>query len=395
LADLRWERYDAAMSPSIWLAAMLATESPYLAENERSEAINNVELKAHVYRLASPEFMGRKGPGGVRASEHIAEAFKKIGLKSAFGDSYFQPIPWLLADDKNPKSIGRNVAGMIEGADPQLRDEWIVVAAHFDHLGIQNDQLFPGADDNASGVAMLIEVAERFALQKAKPKRTVLFVSFDLEEQALQGSAHFAAHPPRDFGKLKAFLVADLLGRSMGGLDEFVFALGSETADALRTTVTEVKPEAGLSVGRLGADLVGTRSDYGPFRDRKVPFVFFTTGTHRDYHRHTDTADRIDYAKLGRISRWIGDITLRLADEPNAPVWSPRTDPDLVEAETVHRLLARLLERPKDFPLNADQKAAVTGARDRLKEIIGRGKVTEEERTWLVRTARALMVSVF
>lgn len=374
---------------------MLAANSPYVAENERSEAITDAELKAHVYRLASPEFMGRKGPGGVRASEHIADAFKKIGLKPAFGDSYFQPIPWLLSDGANPQTIGRNVAGLIEGSDPQLRDEWIILAAHFDHLGIQNNWMYPGADDNASSVAMLLEVAERFALQKSKPKRTVLFVSFDLEEQGLQGSAHFAVHPPRDFAKLKAFLVADLIGRSMGGLDETAFALGSESADALRAAVSDVKPDPALSIGRLGADLVGTRSDYGPFRDRKVPFLFFTTGTHRDYHKPTDTADRIDYAKLGRISRWIGDITQRLADEPSAPVWSPRTDTDLVEAETVHRLLARVLERPKDFPLNADQKAAVTGARDRLKEIIGRGTVTAEERAWLVRTARALMVSVF
>jgi hypothetical protein len=395
LAESSPRRYDAAMFPSIWLAAMLAAESPFAAENERSEAINRPELKAHVYRLASPEFMGRKGPGGVRASEHIAEAFKRIGLKPAFGDSYFQPIPWLLADDKNPKSIGRNVAGMIPGSDPQLRDEWIILAAHFDHLGIQNDRMYPGADDNASGVAMLLEVAERFALQETKPKRTVLFISFDLEEQGLQGSAHFAAHPPRDFSKLKAFLVADLLGRSMGGLDEYVFALGSESAEALRNAVNNVKPDPGLSIGRLGADLVGTRSDYGPFRDRKVPFLFFTTGTHRDYHRPGDTAEKIDYAKLGRISRWIGDITQRLADDPNAPGWSPRTDTDLVEAETVYRLLARVLERPRDFPLNADQKAAVTSARDRLKEIIGRGSVTADERAWLVRTARALMLSVF
>lgn len=383
------------MSSSIWLAAALAFQSPFLAENERSEAIHDVELKAHVYRLASPEFMGRKGPGGVRASEHIAEVFKKIGLKPAFGESYFQAIPWLLADAKNPQSIGRNVAGMIEGSDTRLRDEWIILAAHFDHLGIQNDRMYPGADDNASGVAMLLEVAERFAMQKVKPKRTILFVSFDLEEQGLQGSSHFAAHPPRDFGKLKAFLVADLLGRSMGGLDEMAFALGSESADALRASVADVKPESGLSIGRLGADLVGTRSDYGPFRDRKIPFLFFTTGTHRDYHRPTDTAEKIDYAKLGRISRWIGDVTQQLADAPTAPVWSPRTDSDLVEAETVHRLLARVLERQKDFPLNAEQKASVTGARDRLQEIIGRGTVTADERAWLVRTARALMVSVF
>src|SRR5262249_37343983 len=154
---------------------------------------------------------------------------------------------------------------------------------------------------------MLIEVAERFALQKQRPKRTILFVSFDLEEQGLQGSTHFAAHPPLPFATLKAFLTADLLGRSMANvLDEYVLALGSESSPALRRLRPEVEPPQGLTVGRLGADLVGTnsvaaRSDYGPFRDRKVPYLFLTTGTHPDYHRPSDLPDRINYAKLAKI----------------------------------------------------------------------------------------------
>jgi hypothetical protein len=382
------------MVPSFCLAIALA--SPYASEGELSEAINAAELKAHVYRLASPEFLGRKGPGGVRASEHIATAFKKLGLAPAFGDSYFQAIPWLLSDSKGqPESIGRNVGAVLPGADPVLRDEWIILTAHFDHLGMSGQSMYPGADDNASGVAMLLEVAEHFALRKEKPKRTILFLSFDLEEQGLQGAAHFAAHPPRDFGKLKAFLVADLLGRSMASLDDAVFVLGSETADVLRTIVTELKPESGLTVGRLGADIIGTRSDYGPFRDRAVPFLFFTTGTHRDYHRPTDRPEKIDYEKLARISRWIAQITQRLADAPVAPVWAPRSDHDLDEARTVFRMLDRLLERPDDFPLSNDKRSTVTKARDRLKEIIERGQVTAEERAWLVKTARYLMVSVF
>jgi Peptidase family M28 len=381
------------MFPSYCLAAALA--APFAAEGELSEEIRAAELKAHVYRLASPEFLGRKGPGGVRASEHIAAAFKMLGLEPAFGSSYFQPIPWLLGDPGKAESIGRNVGAVLRGSDPALRDEWIILTAHFDHLGTAGELLFPGADDNASGVAMLLEVAERFALRKAKPKRTILFVSFDLEEQGLQGASHFAAHPPRPFDKLKAFLVADLLGRSMAGLDDAVFALGSESSEQLRTVVSDVKPESGLTVGRLGADLVGTRSDYGPFRDRKVPFLFFTTGTHRDYHRPTDRPEKIDYEKLARISRWIADVTQRLADDPSAPVWSPRSETDLDEARTVFRLLDRLLERSEEFPLTEEKRTVVTSARDRLRAIVGRGQVSGEERAWLVKTARYLMATVF
>src|SRR5207237_2917692 len=106
--------------------------------------------------------------------------------------------------------------------------------------------LYPRAEVNASDAAMLVEVAEAFTLQKHRPKRTIIFVAFDLEEQWLQGSVHFAARPPRPFGKLKAFLTADLIGRSMANvMDEYVYVLGSETSPGLRRLVTEVDPEAG------------------------------------------------------------------------------------------------------------------------------------------------------
>jgi hypothetical protein len=386
------------MVPTLSLLIVLAADPfPYAAaEAELSEAITEAELKAHVYRLASPEFAGRKGPGGERAARHIADTFKRIGLAPAFGDSYFQPIPWLLGGiGRESKIVGRNVGAMLPGCDPALRDEWIVLSAHFDHLGRDGDTLYPGADDNASAVAMLIEVAEHFALQKHRPKRTILFVAFDLEEQGLQGSAHFAAHPPRPFAGLKAFLTADLLGRSMGNImDEYVYVLGSETSPGLRRLVTEVAPEGGLQVGRLGADLVGTRSDYGPFRDRRVPFLFFTTGTHPDYHKPTDLPDRLDYAKLATISRWIQALTERLADGA-APAWDPQAAPDLEEARAVLVLLARALGPTKVLPLSDGQRASVQSAHDRLASIVGRGRVTPEERTWLVWTARRLLVTVF
>ncbi len=381
------------------MALLAADPFPFAREEaEVSEAITEAELKAHVYRLASPEFLGRRGPGAERAAQHLADTFKRIGLAPTFGDSYFQPIPWLLGGGQNhqPKFVGRNVGAMIPGSDPALRDEWIILSAHYDHLGQVGAAYYPGADDNASAVAMLIEVAERFALQKRQPKRTILFVSFDLEEQGLQGSAHFAAHPPLPFGKLKAFLTADLLGRSMGNvMDEYVFVLGGESSPALRRLLAEVAVPEGLKVGRLGADIVGTRSDYGPFRDRKVPFLFLTTGTHPDYHRTTDLPERVNYAKLTRISDWIHDLTQRLADEPDAPAWAPQTAPDLEEARAVLTLLNRTLERPRPAPLTGSQRTALQSARDRLAAIVERGRITAEERTWLVWTARKLLVSVF
>jgi hypothetical protein len=371
---------------------------PADAETELSEDIRVEELKAHVYRLTSPDFLGRKGPGAARASQHIADAFQRLKLKPAFGDSYFQPIPWLLADEAVKDGfVGRNVGAMLVGSDPQLKDEWILLSAHFDHLGTTKDGYFPGADDNASGVAMLLEVAERFALQKAQPRRTILFVAFDLEEAGLQGSTHLATKPPRDIGRLKAFLTADMLGRSMGNvMDEYVYAIGSETAPQLRKLIEAVKPGGGLKVGRIGADIVGTRSDYGPFRDRRVPFLFFSTGQHPDYHRPSDLPDRLDYEKLRQLCLWIADLTGHLANDDDAPVWN--TQPPLLDLEEVRTMLAlvtRALERPKKCRLTPEKIELVSGVRDRLAAILQRGQVTVAERTWIVWTARQLLLSVF
>jgi hypothetical protein len=372
---------------------------PYAAEAELSEDITAAELRAHVYRLASPEFLGRKGPGAARASRHIAEAFQRLQLKPAFGASFYQPIPSPLADEDDPNAnyIGRNVAAVLPGSDPKHADEWVLLSAHFDHLGMRGNTIYPGADDNASGVAMLLEVAERFALRKEKPKRTLVFVAFDQEETGLLGSTYFATHSPRPFRQLKAFLTADMLGRSMANvMDEYVFALGSERSPQLRSLLEEVKPPAGLSVGRLGGDLIGTRSDYGPFRDRRIPFLFFSTGPHPDYHAPSDRPERIDYEKLRRISLWISDLVERLANSETAPVWDAKgAPPDVDEARTVLVLVQRVLAQPSRCPLTVKQRELVTGVEKRLSDILARGRVTDEERAWLVNTARLLMLTVF
>lgn len=369
------------------------------AEVEVSEAIHVRELRAHVNRLASPEFLGRQGPGAARAARYIAEAFKRCGLKPAFGGSYYQPIPSKLEDGSTPEAsyLGRNVVAVIPGADPKLKDEWVVLSAHLDHVGRKNGRLYPGADDNASGVAMLLEVAEQFALRAVKPRRTLVFAAFDLEEVGLLGSTHFVCHPPFPIRSLKAALTADMLGRSMANvMDEYLFVLGSERSPKLRQLVQEVAPEEGLKVGRLGADLIGTRSDYGPFRDRKVPFLFFSTGQHPDYHRPTDLPDRIDYQKLRRASVWIAGLLDRLAQDDDAPVWDDKEPKnDLEEIRTILVLVRRVLARPEIIPLTAKKREMVGGVEGRLDKIVKSGEVTSDDRSWLLWSARLLLATVF
>ena len=391
------------VSPCIFViltTVLRLTSEPlvYAAEAEQSAAIHVEELKAHVYRLASKDFLGRRGVGAARASQHIAAAFEQLKLQPAFDGSYFLSIPYLLADDPTDKNsfLGRNVAAVLPGSDPKLKDEWIVLSAHFDHLGVRDGVMYPGADDNASSVAMLLEVAEQFALRQEKPRRTILFVAFDQEEAGLLGSRHFAAHPPRDLRKLRCFVTADMLGRSMANLmDEYVFALGSESAARLRQLVDEVPYDRGLKVGRLGADLIGTRSDYGPFRDRRIPFLFLSTGQHPDYHQPTDTPEKIDYVRLQRISQWIADLTWRLANDQEAPVWRESTDPDLNEVSTILELLTRVLDHPEVYSLTERQRGHVAQMQRHLAEIVQRGTVTRMERTWLLWASRLMLATVF
>jgi hypothetical protein len=187
-----------------------------------------------------------------------------------------------------------------------------------------------------------------------------------------------------------------MLGRSMANvMDEYVFALGSECSPWLRQLLTEVQPEPGLTVGRLGADLIGTRSDYGPFRDRGIPFLFFSTGQHPDYHSPTDLPDRIDYTRLRKIALWISDLTWRLANDEEAPMWDDRCAPDLDEVRTILTLASRVLAHPRAYPLTERQRSLVCGVEQRLTEIVGRGRITPSERIWLVWTARVLLITVF
>jgi Zn-dependent M28 family amino/carboxypeptidase len=384
---------DRRMPPTFPLLLALALQPPAdvsAAEDELSEAITAAELKAHVHRLASPEFAGRQGAGGARAARYIEGKFRALKLKPAFGDSYTQVIPGKPGEEGG-LGRGRNVGAFLPGRDPAGAGEWVVLSAHFDHLGVRDGRLYPGADDNASGTAMLLEVAEQFALQQERPLRAVYFVAFDLEEVGLLGSAHFAAHPPRDLKKLAAFLTGDMLGRSTFDLfDDLVMVMGSESSPALRKLLEENPPGDGLKAGRLGADLMGPpRSDFGPFRERQVPFLFFCTGPHADYHQPTDLPGRLNYPNLTRVSRWLAALTRKLADADAAPAWA-ETEPDLDEVRTMVTLLAKLLQHPDRVPLTEQQRKLATGFKEGLEKIVARGRYTPQERAGLVRMAQWL-----
>ena len=380
----------------------LSAESPATTTTARSaktQTIIEADVRPHIEYLASPELRGRSGYGSILAAKYIRNHFERCGLKPLFeGDSYFQPIPGPDREELRDSFIGRNIGGVIPGSDPNLRNEYVIISAHYDHLGERGDKIYAGADDNASGVSMLLEVAKQMAGSAVAPRRSVVFVAFDLEEHMLWGSRWFAAHTPWPIEQVKLFITADMIGRSLGNLPlPTVFVMGSEHAPQVKAALDRAGQPKGLEVARLGIDLIGPipRSDYGPFRELKVPFLFFSTGEHPDYHTPRDTPERIEYNKVAGVSSLVLKLSTDIANTNEAPVWTDEVTPDLEEVRSLHRITTLLLQDNDEHPLNNLQRFIISGAQSKTNQIIERGDVTSVERTYLISIAQVLMLSVF
>ncbi|MFO1042439.1 MAG: M20/M25/M40 family metallo-hydrolase [Planctomycetaceae bacterium] len=378
-------------------------------------AIRAEQLRPHVQYLASPELEGRGSDASkLLARRYIVQQWKKIGLRPLFADSpaeikeieqtpkaieqakFEQAIPGANGADGSSSIMGYNVGAWLPGSDSKLAKEIVIISAHYDHLGLRNGYMYPGADDNASGVAMLIEAARQLANEKVAPRRSIVFIAFDLEERLLWGSRWFAAHPPWPIERVKLFMTADMIGRSLGDLPfSAVFVFGSERSAELRNTLKTIGAPTGLDVCRLGTDIVGTRSDYGTFRDREIPYLFFSTGEHPDYHSPNDTPERLDFEKASRIASLMLRVCRDVADLPQAPTWSGPDTQDLHEPRTLHRIASLLLEADKKKPLTSTQRFLVTNVRNRSRQIIDANTMTPDDRAWLVRMSQILLASVF
>jgi hypothetical protein len=370
-----------------------------------SAEISPAALRRHVEYLASPKLEGRgTRRGKLKAQIYITKRFEELGLEPLFGDAGFiQEIPGPAGKDGAKTVLGHNIGSWLPGSDPALRDEFVILSAHYDHLGVDKEgRIYTGADDNAGSVAMMLEVARRFAGDVQRPKRSAVFLSCDLEENLLWGSRWFVAHPPWPIQQVKLFITAEMIGRTLGDLPmKTIFVLGAERGTGLRETVDrfDVPPE--LEVAHLGIDVVGTRSDYGPFQSEKVPFLFFSGGEHPDYHTPRDTADRIDYDRVANVSRLIESVCRAVAQAGDAPTWIDRPKHDLDEIRTLHGITELLLKLddgavPTDRPkLTQLQRFTVTNMHRKTSQILERGTVLPEDRPGVVRNAQLLLLTVF
>ncbi len=243
----------------------------------------------------------------------------------------------------------RNVVAAVEGSDPALKDEVVVIGAHIDHNGADGPQVFNGADDNGSGTVGLLAIADAYARAAAagvRPRRTVLFLVINAEERGpLMGSWAYVEAPVVPLARTVAMLNMDMIGRNEevppGGGSRFrgfavqgpegnrnaVHLVGYSRSPALAAVVTRANAAFGLEVRQQYDNNVSQllrRSDQWSFLSAGVPAVNFFTGLHPDYHRVEDRPERIEYAKMERIVRLVHQVSWQLANDPVRPVLTPR-----------------------------------------------------------------------
>jgi len=237
----------------------------------------------------------------------------------------------------------RNVLGLIEGSDPRLKEEVVLVCAHYDHDGADGERIFNGADDDGSGIVALIEIAEAYA-QAAKegkrPKRSVLFAAWNSEERGLLGAWAYAEAPTKPLDRIVAVLNMDMLGRNeevpsegggrFRGLQPQTAESNSNAINIIGTSRSaDMKTAADKANAAFGLDLryrydnnlsqLMRRSDHWPFLNRGVPGVWFHTGLHPDYHTPQDRPERINYDKMEKIARMIHQMSWDLANANGRP----------------------------------------------------------------------------
>ncbi len=282
--------------------------------------LSRIALREHVTFLASDLLQGRLlgTEGNLIAGEYIADRFADIGLEEFNGTSYFHyfdvHIPSAVRDIPLTVLEGCNVIGILPGTHPKLKNEYIIVGAHYDHLGSLSgqsgvaDTVYNGADDNASGTAVLIETA-RALKEKGGLPRTVVFIAFDGEEQGLLGSEHFLKDSLYPADRIKTMISLDMVGyyRTSGVLK----VIGAGTLEDSRQWLP---PSDVLKVRFVSFEnsLTGS-TDTRCFAKTRIPTLFITTGSESPYHKVEDQTDGIDFEGLVGVTSYVGSLVSTLA----------------------------------------------------------------------------------
>jgi aminopeptidase YwaD len=311
-----------------------------------------------VSRQAAAKIFQTDLAGLAEIEKGTTEAAKGTGSKPRIANQAELKMD-LSVDIVRHEVAATNVIGILDGSDPELKKEVIVLGAHYDHLGHggegslapKSGDIHHSADDNASGSAALLELARTFAAQNPRPKRTLVFIAFSGEEEGLLGSNYYVTHPLFPLANTIAMINMDMIGRmkdnnliigGVGTAQEWrdVIARGNvepKTVAELANIsspgkVTAIVAPSGAATGAivrpqrfeltLTEDGLGP-SDHSSFYAKQVPVLFFWTGIHEDYHKPTDTADKINYVDEARIVGMVAQLVKDVDSSEKRPTYAP------------------------------------------------------------------------
>jgi Zn-dependent M28 family amino/carboxypeptidase len=221
-----------------------------------------------------------------------------------------------------------NIVAILPGSDSVLKHEYIVYSAHIDHVGVgaadaEGDSIFNGADDDASGTAAVLELAQAFAARPNAPRRSLVFLLVSGEEKGLLGSRWFVDNPPVPLAQIVGNINLDMIGRNH---PDTIYGIGVEytTLGADAQAIARQQPDIGITVAPdpVPEEQLFFRSDHFSFAAKDIPALFFTTGLHEDYHRPSDEPETIDAAKLARVTLLLERLGEQAANAAERPAWT-------------------------------------------------------------------------
>lgn len=269
-------------------------------------------LEKHLYTLAADSLNGRKAgtDDAFRASKYIEKQWSEMGLKPFVGSSYRMPFS-LFGSDKYC-----NLVAIIEGSDPVLKDEYIILGAHYDHIGIKNGEVCNGADDNASGSTCLIEVARQLLADKTKLRRSVIICAFDAEEIGLFGSQEFAKYLSSNslIERVQLMMSIDMVGWYKANGSLIMEGTGTLSDGNNITNPTCLGVDINIK-NKTFENSIFTATDTEPFAKKGIATLAVTTGLKSPYHKPQDDADLIDYEGLDLITNYITALTVSISKQ--------------------------------------------------------------------------------
>ena len=294
------------------------------------KTITAADLKTHLYIVADDNMEGRQTgeAGQKRAGKYLIDQYKAMGVSfPPAAKSYYQAVPAAFMNNSRGDKLqdSENIWAFIKGSE--FPDEIIIISAHYDHIGIENGEIYNGADDDGSGTVALLEMAKAFAKAKKDgkgPKRSILFLHVTGEEHGLHGSRYYVEHPLYPLANTVADINIDMIGRRDDlhpNTNNYVYLIGSDRLSSELHTISNEVNDKYINMdldfrfnARDEPNRYYFRSDHYNFAKNGIPSVFLFNGVHEDYHKPTDTPDKIDYVSLKKRTQLVFATAWELAN---------------------------------------------------------------------------------